>query len=329
MQVIEQGKLQRNRKKRTVLLRCTVYGAVACVLVLTGFFLYKVLSPVEPDEQIVISQLEAKEIRLVSSEKTVLYEENIDIQIDEKGTVTIQSDNNPEKIEEIEIAENTLNTLVVPYGRRSRIELPDGTKAWLNSGSILQFPSTFSGDKREVVLTREMYIEVKKQEVPFVVKTTDFSVEVLGTAFNVSAYEKQQQSVVLVEGSVEVRSDHVEETCMLSPNEIALLDTVSASFRKEQTDALQYISWVKGYIVLHKTPLINVMNYLERYYNVAFEYIETPRIQSMTCDGKLYLSESFDNVMRAIGILTDTEYSKENNSIYIYNKQNKWLPMEK
>ncbi len=320
VRAIEQGKLQRNRKKRTVWPRCMVYGAVACLLVLTGFFLYRFLMPEEPDEQIVVNQLEAKEIRLVSSEKTVLYEENIDIQIDKKGTVTIQSDNNPEKIEEIEIAENTLNTLVVPYGRRSRIELPDGTKAWLNSGSILHFPSTFSGDKREVVLTGEMYIEVKKQEVPFVVKTTDFRVEVLGTAFNVSAYEQQQQSVVLLEGSVEVRSDHVDETCMLSPNEIALLDTVSSSFRKEQADALQHISWVKGYIVLHKTPLINVMNYLERYYNVAFEYIETPRIQRMTCDGKLYLSESFDNVMRAIGILTDTEYSKENNSIFIYNK---------
>jgi transmembrane sensor len=293
---------------------------VACVFVLTGLFLYRVLAPVEPDEQIVINQLEAKEIRLIYSEKTVLYEDNIDIQIDNKGKATIQSDNNPDKIEEIEIADNTLNTLVVPYGRRSKIELPDGTKAWLNSGSILQFPSTFSGDKREVMLSGEMYIEVKKQEVPFVVKTTDFSVKVLGTKFNVSAYEKQQQSVVLVEGSVGVRSDHVEETCMLSPNEIALLDTVSASFRKEKTDALEYISWVKGYIVLHKTPLINVMNYLERYYNVDFEYIETPRIQSMTCDGKLYLSESFDNVMRAIGILTDTEYSKENNSIYIYNK---------
>lgn len=320
VRAIEQGEPQRNRKKKAVLLRCKIYGAVACVLVLTGLFLYRVLAPVEPDEQIVINQLEAKEIRLISSEKTVLYEDNIDIQIDNKGKATIQSDNNPEKIEEIEIADNTLNTLVVPYGRRSKIELPDGTKAWLNSGSILQFPSTFSGDKREVMLSGEMYIEVKKQEVPFVVKTTDFSVKVLGTKFNVSAYEKQQQSVVLVEGSVGVRSDHVEETCMLSPNEIALLDTVSASFRKEKTDALEYISWVKGYIVLHKTPLINVMNYLERYYNVAFEYIETPRIQSMTSDGKLYLSESFDNVMRAIGILTDTEYSKENNSIYIYNK---------
>ena len=320
LRAIEKGKLQHSRKKKVVLKRCVIYGAVACVLIFTGFFLYRFFTPVGPDEQIVISQLEAKEICLISSEKTVLYEENIDIQIDNKGTAKIQRDNNPEEIEEIEIADNTLNTLIVPYGRRSRIELPDGTVAWLNSGSILQFSSTFSGDKCEVMLTGEMYIEVQKQEVPFVVKTTDFSVEVLGTKFNVTAYENQLQAVVLVEGSVGVRSDHVEETCTLSPNEIAFVDRVGAPFRKEQTDAFQYISWVKGYIVLNKTPLINVMKYLERYYNVAFEYIETPRIQSMTCDGKLYLSDNFDNVMKAIGILTDTEYSKENNSIYIYNK---------
>ncbi|NMA51371.1 MAG: DUF4974 domain-containing protein [Mollicutes bacterium] len=326
---IEQGMPRGRPKKNVVVRHRMIYGAVACVLVLTGLFLYRSFAPSEPDEQIVVNRLEAKEICLISSGKTVSYEDNIDIQIDNKGTVTIQSDNTLEKIEELEIAENTLNTLVVPYGRRSRIELPDGTKAWLNSGSILQFPSTFTGDKREVVLTGEMYIEVKKRDMPFVVKTTDFSVEVLGTAFNVSAYEKQQQSVVLVEGSVGVRSDHVEETCTLSSNEIAFVDRGGAPFRKEQTDVLQYISWVKGYVVLNKTPLISVMKYLERYYNVAFEYIETPRIQSMTCDGKLYLSDNFDNVMRAIGILTDTEYSKENNSIYIYNRQNMWLPLGK
>ncbi|MDO5665729.1 MAG: FecR family protein [Bacteroidia bacterium] len=311
-------KVNHKKTKKNTLRSWITYSAAACLLGLVVLFLHK-LNTSRQSEQITISQLETEGIRFISSGKTILFEENIDIRIGGKGMTITQSDSLG-RGEEIEIADNVLNKLIVPYGKQSKIRLADGTNVWLNSGSTLEFPSSFSGDKREIMLTGEMYIEVaENKKLPFYVKTSNFNVQVLGTKFNVFAYEKQLQSIVLVEGSVELKSNKLQRSYKLFPNEIAFLEN-DDSFRKEKIDALQYVSWTKGYVVLNKTPLTDVMKYVERYYNVSFEYTHTPNLRNMTCDGKLYLSDNLDNVMKSIALLSNTEYRKENNSIYINNK---------
>ena len=312
-------KKKHNKKKKKMIINCIWCGAAACILILISITLFHTIAKKQPHESIFVSELETKEIQLITGEKTTSFSENVNININEQGVAEIMDDKG--KKQETAFGSEKWNKLIVPYGKRSKIELSDGTAVWLNSGSTLEFPTVFEKSTREIqLITGEIYIEVMpNKKKSFQVKAPNFIVQVLGTRFNIAAYEGQAQSIVLVEGSVELKTDKVQEKYELFPNEIAFY-TDNDTFSKEKTDALKHISWTKGYIILNKTPLTEVMGYLERYYNVSFEYIEASNLTNMTCDGKLYLSESFDNVMRSIEILSNIEYSKENNSIYIHNK---------
>ena len=100
----------------------------------------------------------------------------------------------------------TYNTLSTPRGGQYQLVLPDGSKVWLNASSSLHFPTAFTGKNREVELTGEAYFEVaKNKEKPFHVKVNDMQVEVLGTHFNINAYEDENAiRTSLLEGSVKI-----------------------------------------------------------------------------------------------------------------------------
>jgi hypothetical protein len=107
---------------------------------------------------IVGSELESQDIILSSGNNVTSFQENIDIHIQNGNSARVITGESGEK--EVKIADNTMNRLIVPYGKRSKIILSDGTKVWLNSGSILEFPSMFEGSNRTVTISGEMYIEV-------------------------------------------------------------------------------------------------------------------------------------------------------------------------
>ena len=110
----------------------------------------------------------------------------------------------------------------VPSGKRERITLPDGSEVWLNSGTLLLYPSDFIGDKREIYLVGEGYFKVRKRpEQPFIVRTKAMRVQVLGTEFNLSAYSDQEKiTTTLEEGSLKILPDDPSVApCILSPNE--------------------------------------------------------------------------------------------------------------
>lgn len=314
---VEQRGVQKRRKIRAIT-QWVKYGVAASILALLGFFLYEITLS-KPEEQIIVNRLDTQNIQLITSGKTALFEENVNIKIDNQGVIKVQSDNQAEN-EELIVSKSVLNKLVVPYGKRSKITLADGTLVWLNSGSTLEFPSQFEENKREISLTGEMYIEVaKNKKAPFRVHTSDFNVNVLGTKFNVSAYEKQTQSVVLVEGSVSLKAKDANAGYPLKPNEIAFLENLD-SFRKEETDASKHISWINGYIILNQTPVSDMLAYIERYYNLSFEFVNLHNTEDLTCNGKLFLSDNLDNVIKSVAIILDMKYRKENNKIYITNK---------
>lgn len=314
---VEQRSARKKSKIRTIT-QWIKYGVAASFLALLGLYLYE-LTQSKPAEQIIISRLDTQNIQLITSGKTSLFEENVNIKIDDDGIIKVQSDNQTED-EEIIVGKSVLNKLVVPYGKRSKITLADGTLVWLNSGSTLEFPSRFEEKNREISLTGEMYIEVaKNKNAPFQVHTSGFNVNVLGTKFNVSAYEKQLQSVVLVEGCVSLKTKGQNVGNQLKPNEIAFLEN-NNSFRKEETEVSRHISWINGYITLNQTHISDVIKYIERYYNLSFEFVNIHNTENMTCNGKLFLSDNLDNVIKSVAIMLDMKYRKENNKIYITDK---------
>lgn len=266
-------------------------------------------------EQIVGKLLNNEEVQLIAGEEHLSFQQDIEVQINERGTATILQGNSEETT--VDIAGEKLNKLIVPYGKRTQLNLSDGSRIWLNSGSVLEFPAQFKGQNREIRLASgEMYIEVTPDKKrAFYVHTSEIQIKVYGTKFNVSTYAGTPQTVVLAEGSVSLKSESSEEI-FLSPDE-QVLYSGNGTFSRQQVDATRIISWKDGYLSLERTPMTEVLKQVGRYYNLSFDYAQDVNLQKRTCTGKIYLSDNIDNVMTTISILSSTKYIKNNNQIVI------------
>lgn len=294
------------------------YAIAACLLlfVISTTFLY--LNRPKQDkmvlEQIIVgNKLTSKNIQLITGYESFDFKENVDIVIDDGIVYTDKSDF------KIRMGNDEWNRIIVPYGKRCKVKLSDGTEIWLNSGSVLDFPTKFKKEGRRVRLVGEAYVEVAHLgNHPFYVHTNDFDLKVLGTKFNISVCDNFPKLVALVEGCVELTENH--SSCRLYPGEVAFYGT-EEDFVKEKSDITKYISWVNNYIILENTPLIEVLKYVERYYNYSFYFSNQEKIQHITCEGKLYLSDDLDNVLNSIALLSKTVYTKEDDKIHILKKE--------
>ena len=316
-----QQSIKRKQKKRTFI-RIVQYAAVASVVVffaITGLNIEINNKPRGDTGELIIGNLfEAEEIQLFAENKAIALQDNAKLKINEDGNAEVVQ-NNTQASKSLDIAQSEMNKLVIPYGKRMQLALSDGSVVWLNSGSVLEFPTQFSGNKREIYLNSgEIYVEVvPDKKKSFYVHTTNFDVKVHGTKFNLSSYSNLPTSVVLVEGLVSLKSENVKEQ-FLSPSEKAVYADNSA-FSVTKVDTEKYTSWKDGYLVFDKTPMTEVLSQIERYYNLSFNYYRDINLQKRTCTGKIYLSDDLDNVMITIGLLTSAKYKREKNQIYIIN----------
>lgn len=219
-----------------------------------------------------------------------------------------------------------INEVVIPYGKSSELLLADGTKVWLNAGSRMAFPSSFSKDVREVYLEGEAYFEVATiTHQPFVVNAGELEIKVLGTHFDVSAYpDAELVETVLLEGSVSVnrkRSIGVgKEKTVLIPNQ-------KADFHKESKritvadvpEAAMYITWKEGWLQFSKENLMTVFYKLERYYNIK---IITPKNfpSDELISGKLDMKHSLEEVLVALSDVAKIECRIDDNSVFVDKK---------
>jgi hypothetical protein len=311
-----------NKKK----VRRIIYVAAACisVFIISALYIHTLRNQAEDgvtrSDYIVGNELQSEDIRLITNNQTTSFQENINIEISNAGVAQVKTGNESRK--NISMDKKTPNKLIVPYGKRSTLVLSDGSKVWLNSGSVLEFPAQFPGDNREVWLTSgEMYIEVASdKKKPFYVHTSEFNVRVYGTKFNLSAYANSPKSIVLVEGSVGLQSIGGNEI-KLTPNEQAVC-TQDGTFDTRKVDVDHFISWKNGYLTFDNALMSEVLQQIERYYNLSFNYDKDVTLKELTCNGKIILSENLDNVMTTISLLTSTRYKKEDDQIYITNEPN-------
>jgi ferric-dicitrate binding protein FerR (iron transport regulator) len=175
----------------------------------------------------------------------------------------------------------------------------------------MEFPSLFSGKKREISVEGEIFIEVVKQDnTPFVIHTPHSQIAVYGTSFNISSYaDDKSESVVLVNGSVEVKSQN--SAVLLRPNELAEIE--NGIILRNQVDVSDYIAWTNGYMQLNKIPLNEVLKRIGRYYNVEFLYDPDMDLHDQTCSGKLFLSDNFNDVLEAFSTMTYLHCEKQSN----------------
>lgn len=215
------------------------------------------------------------------------------------------------------------NEVVVPYGKKSIIELEDSTKVWLNAGSCFAFPAHFSGGKREVYLKGEAYFVVAHNEAkPFLVNTGDLTVKVLGTSFNISAYDTDKDiQTVLVEGEVVISRNSAlgfaEKKSVMRPNQRAIFNReLNEIVVKDEPDVGFFTAWVEGWFLFSKENLFVVFNKLERYYNIKFIYDKSFPSDDLI-SGKLDLKDSLSDVLETLSRLAKISYKAENENIYI------------
>lgn len=318
------NKIQRENqpKKRFQLFRYGVAAAVAAILVLALTIPY-LLPEKEIDYQTIIADLSAEkeqdEVQLVFSneEKVLISEEGSKISYDEKGEVRVNSESiRKQSVQHKNEDEVQLNKLIVPAGKLSFLTLSDGTKLWVNSSTKVVYPHLFKGDKREIYVDGEVYLEVTRNpDKPFYVKTEQMSVRVLGTSFNVCAYpEDIQQQVVLVNGKVEVQSQaHTAE--VLAPNELYEYDKQTEETSIKEVDATDYISWKNGYYQFAGQQLSVLFKRLSRYYAVSIVCDE--KVGALNCSGKLDLTEHVDDVLENLSKAAPIKVEHDHEQIII------------
>ncbi|ALL07667.1 hypothetical protein AQ505_20540 [Pedobacter sp. PACM 27299] len=165
------------------------------------------------------------------------------------------------------------NTISTPKGGVYQVNLPDGTKVWLNAASSIKFPTTFAQlSQRKVELEGEAYFEVaKNKKVPFVVSTGGQQVQVLGTHFNISSYSDEGElKTTLLEGSVKVIAAN---TIVLKPGQQSNLKRNGSGDLKVSTaNITQVMAWKNGFFHFEKENLHEVMRQLSRWYDIEVIY---------------------------------------------------------
>lgn len=296
----------------------------ASVVVLLGIgFFYKqnlITKPAEKEFDFkstdIVLQLENGDIQVIS-------EKNSSIVKDAKGNIVgnqtgdklvYENSSNPEKL--------VYNTIKIPYGKKFRLQLSDGTFVHLNSGTTLRYPIKFiAGENRQVFLDGEAFFDVAKDKKhPFIVNADNLNVRVLGTHFNVSNYpEDALTDVVLVEGSVGMYES--KEQFDASKN-IILKPGFKGSFNKENakisTKAVLtdiYTSWINGGLTFRNMTFKNIITKLERRYNVTIvnknEKLANEKFNAS------FKEESIENVMSYFNDIHGINYTIKDNQILI------------
>lgn len=167
------------------------------------------------------------------------------------------------------------NTITTPNGKQFKVVLPDGTRVWLNAGSVLQFPVAFTGKERLVELTGEAYFEVAQQATqPFKLKVRkQLEVAVLGTGFNVNAYTNEQNiATTLIEGAVRVSLTHeASQPVILKPGQQVRWENHQLKVSPD-ANVERAIAWKNGLFNFEGVGLREMMRQLERWYNLEVVY---------------------------------------------------------
>jgi ferric-dicitrate binding protein FerR (iron transport regulator) len=211
------------------------------------------------------------------------------------------------------LAFNTLNN---PRGSRVLdMTLSDGSRVWLNAGSSLTYPVQFTGEKREVSITGEAYFEVSTQlhngsaKMPFVVSKGKMSITVLGTHFNVNAYEDENDiKVTLLEGKVSVSGNLTdpqgalnkleEKSVVLQPGQQAIVSKQYAISTASSVDVESVIAWKSGFFSFRNADLPEVMRQIARWYDVEISY--EGQVPNRRFGGEISRMDSISKVLRVL-----------------------------
>lgn len=201
------------------------------------------------------------------------------------------------------------------YGERKEVQLPDGTLVTLNSGSSLRYPEKFNGDQREVALNGEAFFDVFRDTLkPFTIKTGKLRTQVLGTSFNINAFQESDSiRVSVVEGKVMVH-DAMAVKEILLPNQQLKYNKKDQGYRTSRYDSSIDRAWSSNVIYFNGTSLAEAAKILERWYNVTIEITDADLDDKMVT-GK-YNDPKLDETLESLGFLMNIEFRQLSPTLY-------------
>lgn len=206
-----------------------------------------------------------------------------------------------------------LNTLSTPRGGQYQVTLPDGTVVWLNAASSITFPTTFTGKNREVQLKGEAYFEVATNaRQPFMVKVNQMEVQVLGTSFNLMAYNDERVvKTTLVNGAVKVKRENKD--VLLKPGQQVQLDN-KGDMKVVQADLDATIAWKNGLFTFNDATIEDVMRQLGRWYDMEIVYPEG--IPQDLFRGEMFRNENMSSALKILAA-SGVNFSVEGRKIIV------------
>jgi transmembrane sensor len=208
------------------------------------------------------------------------------------------------------------NTLATPKGGQYQLVLPDGSKVWLNAASSIRYPTAFAGAERRVAITGEAYFEVvHNSKMPFKVEKGNMTVEVLGTHFNINAYEDEaEMKTTLLEGSVKVTKG--AESALLKPGQQVIISQSSHLSHPIPVQTDEVMAWKNGLFHFEHADLKTVMRQLARWYDVDIVYKDpNPKSDPLFMD--MSRNANLSDVLKALEVSGSARFSIEGKKIIV------------
>lgn len=216
--------------------------------------------------------------------------------------------------------DNKQYSIYVPYGAKTRVELPDKSVVWLNAGSTLSYSQNFGNSTRNVYLKGEGYFEVKHDASrPFIVHANQASIEDLGTKFDVKAYpEDEKLDVTLLKGSIQLTTIYQPgKALLLKPNQRAIINKEQKDVIVKRVVAYDAAAWTKGKIIFNNVVFGNIIRRLERDYNVKI-IVKDPKLNELRFIVDFQNAQSIGEILDIMTANNDFHYERKNNVITVY-----------
>ncbi|TCD02547.1 FecR family protein [Pedobacter psychroterrae] len=287
-------------------------GVAAAVAAITlGVWFY--YTPRHPDTETSSAQAAVNDIAPGKNTATLTLANGKVLHLDTNRTSVTVTDS---------VQVTTMLTASTPRGGTYQVVLPDGTQVWLNADSKISFPSQFTGSERKILLEGEAYFEVaKNKKMPFIVESGGQLVEVLGTHFNIKAYQDEGSiKTTLLEGSVKVSRQPTPGgkigkgfSEVLKPNQQAImtgnkLDVIIANI--EQT-----IAWKNGMIVFQKQSLQDIMRGVSRWYDV--EVVYGPGLENILLTGSISRFKDISSILQVLELTGKVHFKVEGRRVTV------------
>ncbi|MCG8581665.1 MAG: FecR domain-containing protein [Bacteroidales bacterium] len=318
--------LKRVAPVRSLKLQLLRIAAIALLVLSVGSVIY-ILRQSQADhtsgqQLAVVEPGQSKATLTLEDGQVVELDNNESLTVKQKGAII---NNEAGKINYEVTNENVLslkyNTLQVPRGGEYQVTLPDGTRVWVNSETQLKYPVKFAGDTRTIELSGEAYFEVAHNaKQPFIVKTKSHNIEVLGTTFNIRAYDDDiVQHTTLVEGSVQAsyfNTKGTKNTQILKPEQQIQFNQDDKQAKLTTVDTYIYTAWKQGRFVFRDQSIESILNGMSRWYDIEIEF-ENQSVADKTFSLDIKRDAPFEKIITVLELTRSVEISTVGNRIIV------------